>query len=260
MGNLPPLPRERRRTIRSLASRKIRRRKGLCLVEGQRAIEEAARSGHLEYLVAEDPAVLAGLEVGQAGGMDQIPVFLADGALFEDVSDVVHHRNLLGVARLPAEPEISPLLQMDGRAVLLFLDGVQDPGNVGALIRSAWVLGGAGILVGRGTADPFGHKAVRASAGGIFHLPVFMEVGREDLISLSGAGFRVYLAKARERSFGQVDFAPRSILAVGNEGSGLSPWMVELGTPVSVPLCTEADSLNVVVAGSILLWAMLSGP
>ena len=256
--NFTPLSRERLRIIRSLASRKIRRRKGLCLVEGQRAIEESAKSGYLEYLVAEDPTVLAGMEIGQAGAAAQIPVFSADSALFEDASDVVHHRNLLGVARLPADPGISQLLKIDGPAVLLFLDGVQDPGNVGALIRTAWALGGMGILVGKGSADPFGPKAIRASAGGIFHLPVFKEIVRENLMLLAEAGFCVYLADARGRSFDEVTFTSRSILAVGNEGCGLSPWIGELGMPVSVPLRGEADSLNAVVAGSILLWAMLS--
>jgi tRNA G18 (ribose-2'-O)-methylase SpoU len=85
-------------------------------------------------------------------------------------------------------------------------------------------------------------------------------MGEEDLGLLKDSGFVVYLADKGGASYRSVDFAPLSILAVGNEGQGLSPWISEQGEAVSVPMQEGVDSLNVVVAGSLILAAMLGDP
>ena len=254
-----PVSREKRRILRSLGSRKIRRRKGLCLVEGARALVEAGRSGYLEYIVSRDYGPENAFLSAEVEGVRKTPVFLGDEALFQEVSDVVHQQGWLGVARIPASPEPGQI-QHQEKSVFLYLDAVQDPGNAGALIRSAWAFGAAGVLLGSGSVDPFGPKAVRASAGGVFHLSCYEGVGEEELIFLRDSGFRVYPADRGGVPYRDIDFAPRSILAVGNEGQGLSPWIADQGEAVSVPMKEGVDSLNVVVAGSLILAAMLGDP
>jgi len=251
-----PVSREKRRILRSLGSRKIRHRRGLCLVEGERALVEAGRSGFLEYIVTREDKSDSAFIKEETEAIRKAPSFLGDEALFREVSDMVSQQGWLGVARIPTSPGMSEVLHGE-RKVLLYFDAVQDPGNAGALIRSAWALGADGVLMGPGSVDPFGPKAVRASAGGVFHLPCYEGVGEEDLRSLKESGFVVYLADKGGAPYRNVDFAPRSILAVGNEGQGLSPWISGQGESVSVPMQEGVDSLNVVVAGSLILAAML---
>jgi TrmH family RNA methyltransferase len=256
---LIPVSREKRRILRSLGSRKIRHRRGLCLVEGERALVEAGRSGFLEYIVSREDKSDSVFIKEETEAIRNAPIFLGDEVLFREVSDVVSQQGWLGVARIPTSPGMSDVLHGE-KKVLLYFDAVQDPGNAGALIRSAWALGAAGVLMGPGSVDPFGPKAVRASAGGVFHLPCYEGVGEEDLRPLKESGFVVYLADKGGAPYRNVDFAPRSILAVGNEGQGLSPWISGQGEALSVPMQEGVDSLNVVVAGSLILAAMLGEP
>jgi TrmH family RNA methyltransferase len=256
---LIPVSREKRRILRSLGSRKIRHRRGLCLVEGERALVEAGRSGFLEYIVSREDKSDSVFIKEETEAIRNAPIFLGDEVLFREVSDVVSQQGWLGVARIPTSPGMSDVLHGE-KKVLLYFDAVQDPGNAGALIRSAWALGAAGVLMGPGSVDPFGPKAVRASAGGVFHLPCYEGVGEEDLRPLKESGFVVYLADKGGAPYRKVDFAPRSILAVGNEGQGLSPWISGQGEAVSVGMRDGVDSLNVVVAGSLILAAMLGEP
>ncbi|UCF31994.1 MAG: RNA methyltransferase [bacterium] len=257
MDHTPPLSKEKRKLIRSLASRKIRRRKGLCVLEGPRVIEEARRAGLLEFTVLHPRAAMERAFSGEIEDSLEGPVFSAAGEFFGEITDVEQSQGALGVARIPLPLDLVGFAPGGERSVLLLLDAVQDPGNVGGLIRSAWSLGVSGVLLGPGTADPFGQKAVRASAGGVFHLPWYPDFGVEGASALTAKGFTIYIAQAGGRSHREAEFSPRAILAVGNEARGFSDWLLDVGEPVGVPMAGDADSLNVVVAGSIILEAMM---
>ncbi|MDF1535386.1 MAG: RNA methyltransferase [bacterium] len=255
---LPELSREKLRILRSLTSAKVRKRRGLCLVEGERALTEAFRSNRLKYLVTADK--LSGKDraalAGQHGVMADLPLYVLDGGSFEELSDVRAGTGLLGVAGIPASAGIDDLPGQGKPVNLFFLDAVQEPGNVGTLIRTAWALGLAGVLLGPGTADPFSRKAVRASAGGVFHLPLFEGVSPGDIDSLLARGFSLFFAERGGEDYRKVRYPDRSVLALGNEGAGTSDWVRERGKAVGVPMARGVDSLNVVVAGAILISAM----
>ena len=158
--------------------------------------------------------------------------------------------------------------------------GVQMPGNLGTLIRSAWAFGLDGVVVGRGTVDPWNPKVVRGSAGGVFHVPL---IGEPEGLRRTGAG-RMRLVSAgvetgRERATAEARAAapnllcadasgepvevvaaegPRDwVLVVGNEGGGISPPLGARERAVAVPVVRGVDSLNVGVAGSILMYALM---
>jgi len=252
------LSREKTRVIRSLSSRKVRERRKLCIVEGENSLAECHRTGMLEYLVLMEGAE-SDMPMSISGaGQSDVPVYGADPSLFAEVSDVARSTGSIGVGRIPGEPELGSVMDDEGGSAILFLDAVQDPGNVGGLLRSAWGFGFRAALIGTGSADPFGPKAVRASAGGVFHIPVITSVGKEELTSLVSSGFELFTADSRGSSMDEVLFPSRSILALGNESSGLSPWLEGLGSRVAVPMAAGVDSLNVVVAGSIIMEKMAS--
>jgi len=250
-----PLSREKLRVLRSLISRKNRDRKGLCLVEGEKAINEAFKAGAVRYLVVEesksDTVSSAIREISTE------LIFSLGPGEFMEISDVAQSKGIIGVASVPGQADIPITGKRDSGNLYLYLDAIQDPANVGALIRSAWALGFSGALLGPETADPFGARSIRASAGGIFHLPVREGVTVEDLTGFLDSGYSLYLADSGGASCEDVSFDPDSILALGNESRGLSPGIKTLGTKVSVPMKEGVDSLNVVMAGSIIASRMV---
>ncbi|MBN2720836.1 MAG: RNA methyltransferase [Proteobacteria bacterium] len=247
------------RELRSLSSTKIRRNKGVCLVEGERALREAASRGVLRYLIASAEET-GGREDPRADpGLSTVPLYLVDRRIFRELSDIRSGTGLIGVADIPPAADFQILPGEETGSVLLFLDGLQEPGNVGGIIRTGWALGIRGAMLGPGTADPFAPKGGRASAGGVFHLPLFYPVSREHLETLQDYGYSIYLAESRGAPVETVRFSCRSVLILGNEGRGASEGMERLGIKVAIPMAEGVDSLNVVVAGSMILAAMTEG-
>jgi TrmH family RNA methyltransferase len=157
--------------------------------------------------------------------------------------------------------------------VALVIDGVQDPGNVGTLIRTAHALGAAGTVVLRGTADIVSPKALRAAMGATFRHPVvslddaaFIAWARKRGVMLWAAAadgtplHRALLDASRGKGDGgRADDAPVAVI-VGNEGAGIRPQLNALSTKrVAIPLSQGAESLNVAVAAGILLYEVLRG-
>jgi TrmH family RNA methyltransferase len=255
--SIPELSREKLRTLRSLSSAKLRRKRGLCLVEGERALAEASRSGKLQYLVTEKRgAGEAPLSLHSALPSAQLPadlpIFTLEKEVFGELSDVKSGTGLLGVAGIPQEASLDALMASGGVIKFLFMDAVQEPGNVGTLIRTAWALGFSGVLLGHGTADPFSRKGVRASAGAAFHIPIFEEIGPEKVDPLLDAGFSLFFAEGGATDYRKVSFPDKVVLVLGNEGAGISSWVRDRGNGVGIPMAEGVDSLNVVVAGAII--------
>jgi TrmH family RNA methyltransferase len=136
--------------------------------------------------------------------------------------------------------------------VTLVLDGIQDPGNAGTLLRSAEAFGAAAVIGLKGTVDLFHPKVLRASAGSAFRVPVLRHAVWQDLDV--PAGFLVAGAVARGgEPPASLNFREGAVLAVGNEGAGLSAGLRQCSTPVTISTC-GVESLNAAVAGSILLY------
>ena len=254
------LSREKLRDLRSLDSMKIRRRKGICLVEGEGPLGEALRTRNLLYLIASDERITNGKISAGEQGLADVPCYTLAHIHFRELTDVKAGIGLLGVARIPDQGDPNGLKDYPGGSSLLYLDGVQEPGNVGALIRTAWALGLTGVLLGKGTADPFSAKGIRASAGGVFHLPFYEGIGAPEMENLISAGFALFIADKSGQDYRSIKYPERSILALGNEGSGFSKWILQSGTTVGIPLAEGVDSLNVVVAGGIIAAQMVAAP
>ena len=253
--------------MRRLASRRGRERLGLALAEGPEVILEALRSE------AEVRWLLLGREYRDRprGGA------IARAALKRRVELVVApEREVGGLCATDAPraalacvraPPLRPSSLARGRHLLAV--GVQVPGNLGTLVRSAWALGLDGVAIGPGTVDPWNPKAVRASAGAVFRLPLLAPppwAGREPGAAPRAPPERVNVlfADAAGRPPEEVveASAPDWVLVVGNEGGGLAARPGGPGRSLAVPLARGADSLNVAVAGSILMYRLmqLSGP
>ena len=233
--------------IRKLsASRSYREKAGEYLGDGVKLLEEAVRWGaDLTCVVFTPGTSLPQLPAGVR--LVEIP-----RDVMASVSPMETPQGALFLARRPdtALPEV-----LSGRRYLA-LEGVQDPGNVGTILRSADAFEADGLILLPGCADPYGPKTVRASMGAVFRRPVWTcALGellprlREADLPLWGAALREDTADARAADLS------RGVILIGSEGRGLSgEALAACGGTVKIPMSSRCESLNAAVAAAILLW------
>jgi TrmH family RNA methyltransferase len=224
------------RRLRRLATR---REPGFVLLEGPRVLAEAQAAG----LELELVAVREGEEFNARS--DQ-RVALSPG-VFRAITQTVTPRGVIAIARI-REPDASAAVEAARRRrwPLVVLDGVQDPGNVGAICRTAAAAGAPALVVLEGTADPYGAKAIRASAGNVFRL-IVARAGWSDLDGLDGYG----AAASGGQPLAEAPIENAGMIVLGSEAHGLSRSDLKL---VTVELSEGVESLNVAAAAALILF------
>ncbi len=252
-------------TIRDLARRRGRERRGLALAEGVRLVEEALAAGIPVRGAAVSPA-LEGTPRGSAlksalsgGGVRLVEVAAAE---LDELADTEHPQGVVAVV----EPRVWSLGEIPtGRGgVVLVLDAVQDPGNVGTMLRTALGLGAAGVVALKGTAELTNPKVLRGSMGAAFRLPAVSTDSRGFLTWAEERGVELWVTAADGEALGprggRAARAARVPLALvlGNEGAGVSSAIgAAASRRVAIPLAPGVESLNVAVAAGILLHEVL---
>jgi TrmH family RNA methyltransferase len=221
-----------------------------------RAVGEALDAGagfRFAVFSARLEAVPGGDELLEKLASAEVETLQIEEAAFERLSDTERSQGLLAVCAQPTEG--LEILRPGGR--YLVLDAVQDPGNVGTLVRAATAFGLDGVLALDGTVDPWGAKAVRASAGMVFRMPVVVVEAVDAAEALEEASVPILVAAAAGRDVGEVAPEAGWALLVGNEGGGPRRSLAGLAKDtVRVPMPGGAESLNAGVAGAILLFAL----
>ena len=247
-------------TIRDLQLRRGRERRGLSLAEGVRLVEEALAAG----VPVRGAAVSPALE-GTPRGKALKAALVAKGARLDEVgdaeldklADTEHPQGIVAII----EPARWGLHHIDLHrgGVVLVLDAVQDPGNVGTMLRTAHALGAAGVVALKGTAELTNPKVIRGSMGALFRMPsistdetAFLEWSRASRLA-------IWVAAADGTPLTTSDRPDlRLALAVGNEGAGVGPGLSAIANRrVAIRLVAGAESLNVAVAAAILLHEVL---
>lgn len=255
-----PLSRSEERRFRALSRRKERTATGSFIAEGVRVVEVL-----LESKVELELALIApGLQESERGRelierlQGQTTMRSADQRLLASLAGTQTPQGVLVIARKPVHSLGE--LELESATTILVLDGVQDPGNLGTLVRTTAALGGGAVIVLPGTVDPWNPKSVRASAGALFQIPV-IEAGPDELGHwLRDEGVTLYGAAVDGADLRGVEPAGRAALVVGNEGAGLSSDVEGLVDHlISVPIVPEVESLNVAVAAGIILFTLNSG-
>lgn len=239
------------RALAKLASSAAeRRRRGLSVIEGAHLVEACLDAGLPLETVFVSRRAVDSPEAGRllARAKDATPIVLAD-ALFEAVSSVESPTGLLAVLPTP----VGRAIPVDARFCLA-LEDLQDPGNVGTLLRSAAAAGVEHVLLSPGCAFAWSPKVLRAGQGAHFALNI---VEGADLAAFLATfrGRSVALAGEAEASLYETDLRGPVAFLVGNEGAGLSPELARAaGVRVRIPMPGRAESLNAGVAGSIALF------
>lgn len=237
---------------------------GDCAIEGLRILEEAIRSGLRFSAVffresAQDRAERLLPQIGA-----QIETLLLPDKLFDSL---VPSESPQGVAALVRLKEFSLDDVMEKERLragpIVVLAGLQDPGNLGTILRSAEAFGSAGVVLGEGTVSPFNSKVVRASAGSVFRLPLVHTHGKsasskleEVSEKLRAQGVRLIATSSHKGTpLDQADLKGKTAIYFGNEGAGLPrDLMAKMDELISIPHTSQVESLNAGVAASIVLY------
>jgi RNA methyltransferase, TrmH family len=235
--------------VHDLRTPRGRREAGRFTAEGPTLLDEAARSGLRPHEIYATGDGLGRFEASrwEAAGT---AVFVVPDRAFARLSDVETPTGVLAVFPLPARTAAEVLA---AAGPVLLLAGVNDPGNAGTLVRSAEAFGAGGVLFGRGGADPFAPKVVRAAMGSIFRLPVAQVTADEVLAAAAAAGRQVVATDLEGEDVRVVGIPPGAVIAVGNERRGIRDWLPRWDRAVRIPQAA-AESLNAAVAGSIVLY------
>ncbi|MFN7936210.1 MAG: RNA methyltransferase [Bryobacteraceae bacterium] len=224
---------------------------GCAVAETFHLLEEALRSD------CKVPAVLAAESV--RGAVEQhirnlpgIRFAVLEDDVFAGLGSTESSQGVIALVR-PPQAAFEDLVR--GRALLVVLDGVQDPGNAGTIVRSAEAFGATGVLFLKGSVSPYNAKTLRASAGSLFRLPsvsgMDADLARAALLQ---AGLDIYTAMpGAARQLQEVDFRRKCAIVVGSEGQGVSAPMRGIADDITIPT-SSVESLNAAVAASIILY------
>jgi len=242
---------------RDLQRRRSRERQRLFVAEGVRNVEELLRSPLAVRGAVTGPALAAttrGAALRAALAASGVPVIDVDERDFSSAASTESPQGVLAIARMP-ERDL-PSLVVPATARILVLDGIQDPGNVGTLVRTAAAFGVTATLALPGTVDLWNGKVVRSAMGALFHHAALACTWDELHRFLAASTIPLWGADAGGESLDSLarPLPPRLAIVVGNEGAGLSSEATSgLARSVAIRISSEVESLNVAVAAGILL-------
>ena len=196
---------------------------------------------HRDEIVIEGPKAVAD---AIAAGWKPIPLPAFSPTLLKSITDTKTSQGVIGLFQRPRWKAEQIFSRAD--ALVVALDGVQDPGNVGTIVRLAAAFDTAGIVLLPGCADPFGPKAIRASAGAILNVPI-VSMAADELLATKKS---IFVADAD----GSTNDLPAGILVLGSEGQGVSPALRGRAKAVAIETSGRIESLNVAAAAAIFLW------
>jgi TrmH family RNA methyltransferase len=224
---------------------------GEVLVDGAHAIEDAlAASVPFVGVVADERGEALARRIADRGAT----AYVAPSSLVEAASPVKSASGIVAIATW-SPTDAGALLDLPS-PVLVGLVGVQDPGNVGAIVRTADALGASGVLVLDDSAAPGGWRAIRGAMGSTFRIPIGRGSSAAVMADARRRGIKIVAAGAdADTPLDRATIGPPVILLVGNEGSGLPPSVVgDADLRVAIPMRSGVDSLNVAVGTALLLW------
>ncbi len=245
--------------VRLNSDKKAREEEQMLLAEGAKLCLEGIKSGYVLKTLLITQAALDRQEHALATLLKAARhTHLITGDIAKKISDVKTPQGVYGLFARKQAPTLLDLLNIGGR--FLVLDTIQDPGNMGTIIRTCEAFGLSGLVVSANCADVYSPKVLRATMGGVFRLPVVVE---EDLPGAIGfmrkQGVAVYAATLGQdaKPLSQMQFAPSCAVVIGNEGQGISQEVCRACSgSVIIDMKGAAESLNAAVAASIFAWEM----
>ncbi len=227
--------------LRRLHTKKYRDEAGLFLVEGEHLVEEAYKAGFLETLICEE---------GCSFSLNGVDMMVVSHPVFMSLTELETPKPVMGVCRKKENVDLT--------GNILVLENIQDPGNLGTIIRSAVAFRMGGILISEDTVDPYNSKVVRASQGLLFQIPFRIGNLYNELSSLKTKGYTILGTKVTNgKNIKTIEKKSQFAIIMGNEGQGMSEMSGRFCDEfVYIDMSDKCESLNVGVAASILMYEL----
>jgi len=243
--------------LRSLADPKNRKKERAFLIEGTKMVEEALRDNQGVTMVVASPTIVQrhGKGILKLAEHKSVEVVWISERLTDTISESKTPQPVMAVVKMSQHSE-EELLTHSAKLIIV-VHQLQDPGNLGTIIRTAEAVGASGVAITPNTVDPFNAKAIRASMGSILRLPI-----------VPIAEFAGFIKKCRQQGFQtaatvvtgkkthfDVDLTKPTVMILGQEGAGLSQDMLaDIDLQVRIPMAETIDSLNVATAAAVILY------
>ena len=231
--------------IKSLAQKKFRTLCGEYIVEGEKSVQEAIDSNEeiVTILKRDDCEIPLGWE-------NKFTVYSVPESIYDTISDTKSPQGIMAVIRTHDKG----VLELKENGKYIYCDSVNDPGNLGTIIRTADSVGFDGVLLSPECVDVYSPKAVRATMGSLFHINVQSSVTVSDLAQLTE--FKIYggILSGETRDYREVDYHGGVIIVVGNEAGGICEEVKKICTPIKIPIYGKAESLNVGIAAALMMY------
>ncbi len=230
---------------RKLHKRKNRMKMKQFLIEGFHLIEEAFQSGwEVETVIVQEG-------VNPPDWMSEDGITLVDERVFNEITQTETPQGIAAIVNMQDLP-----VKTD--TYILLVDAIQDPGNLGTIIRTADAAGFSKIVLGTGTVDVYNDKVIRASQGSIFHISIVQASLDETIARLKQENYTIWASALKNAiNYNEVESEGKAALIVGNEGAGISDEVLQLADKiVKIPIYGKAESLNVSIAAGILMYKM----
>jgi len=252
--------------VRSLKNNSSREEKGLYFIEGSRFVSEALKEREaIRYIIFSETFYTDRTQQQLIRDACQAAAdcYTVPDKLFEAMSDTQNPQGILGVLELHRRPlKDASFASVKGEdavtdGLLLILESIKDPGNLGTIIRSADASGCRGIILPEGCVDLFNPKVLRSTMGSVFHVPIYHCECIESAVNfVREAGFAVYASCLEgSESIYNTDLSGKVALVVGSEADGISPWtMKHADRLIRIPMEGRAESLNASTAASVMMF------
>lgn len=231
--------------VAALKDTKARKQSGLFIAEGRKLVGELVRCGILPIRCF----VREGSQLPH--GIGECEVFEVTDAVMKKMSALTTPQDVIAIAKEPQKTEKAD------QDFIIALDNIQDPLNMGAILRSAEAFGVKTVVLGRGCADPYSQKTLRGAMGSVFRLDIFMCDLKEYLLQKKSQGFCI-IGTGLDKSYVTVDKLSQSskkVAVIGNEGGGISLEIRDVcDFGMFIPMTGQNESLNAAVAASIIMW------
>jgi len=243
--------------VKALKDKKAREDMKLFFIEGTRFVEEALKENVEIVRIFFSEQLLhnsSGERIYTQASSLKIDMFSVSDKLFKEISDTENPQGILAVIKI--KPNNMEDVLKDNSFIVI-LDSIQDPGNVGTLIRTADAAGATGIIMSKGCVDLYNPKVLRSTMGSVFHIPVcFSDNLVDTLEALKARGIKVYASHLKgSRNYFDADMGYNTAIIVGNEAKGISDEVAShADVLVRIPMPGKAESLNASVAGSLLMY------
>lgn len=238
--------------VKALCLKKNRQKYGEYTIEGIKSVTDALKSDReVTALYVSDGFY----ESGEFSCPEGIPLCRISDSLFEKMCDTKTPQGILAVLKIENNADFTPELSR----AYIYCDGINDPGNLGTIIRTADAAGFDAVLLSEGCADLYSPKTVRASMGSFFNIKVITDVSRDKLKSYKDMGFSLIGGAlcADSKDYREADMKKPSIIIVGNEANGISAEVLKMCVHVKIPILGKAESLNAAVAASVLMYELV---